>query len=318
MTFFSKSAAFRKKSIPAPIMILDADHLMPKVQIGHSAVLTGVPLPGSTQPNADDAPVNPPSPSASDNLSSISGTTLARALIGSSFVLSSCERRSSRHRNGVVRQDSATLPRGSFFLSDSESSSPAPPVPPVPAVLVSLPDPNSSVIKSASTDSEYPMSDSHITSPATINSVVPQRISRIQEIPSPISSSTNAPPPVTPDMTPHRTAGPFPSRTPGTKDAVFDVPKTALPINSQEITQHSSQEGSPFLLGHSLDEFDFLPPEPLVMVASPDSDSSASYIAPIAPLPKRLDSNRGQRKRRIGGSGLIRNCCMMSSFSLQV
>ena len=297
-------------------MIPDADHLMSNVQIGHSAVPTEVPPPEPTQPDADGAPVNQPSPSVSDNLSSISGTTLARALIGSSFVLSSYERRSSRHRSGVVRQDSATLPRGSFFLSDSGSSSPAPPVPPVPAVLVSPPDPNTSAMMSgASTDSEYPMSDAYITSPEMTSSVKPRRISQIQEISSPTSSSTMAPPPVVPDITPHRKAGPFPSRTRGTKNAVFDGPKTAFPINSQETTQHSSQEGSSFLLSHSLDEFDFLPPEPLVMVASPDSDSSASYIAP---LPKRIDSNRVQRKRRIGGSSLIRNCCMMSSFSLQV
>ncbi|KAF8558606.1 hypothetical protein OG21DRAFT_1493826 [Imleria badia] len=309
--------AFRKKSIPAPIMIPGVDFLMPKVQIGHSAVPASVP-----QPNVQNGvALNSPSP-VSENLSSISGTTLARALIGSSFVLSSCERRGSRRRSGVARQDSATLPRASFFLSDSGSSSPIPPVPPVPAMLVNAPpDPNCpSAIKSgASTDSEYPLSESYSTSPEmAINSAIPRRISCIQEIPSPaVPASTTAPLPSAPDTRPQR----VPARARVPKKGVFDVPNTAveasLPINSQEKIQYSSQEGS-FLLSsdeHTLDEFDFVPPEPLVAVASPESDWSASYNASVAPLPRRSDTSRGQRKRRVGGSSFVRNGCMIGSFS---
>ena len=304
-------------------MIPDIDYLMPKVQIGHSTVPIHAEAP---RPNTqNNVSLNSPSP-VSENLSSISGTTLARALIGSSFVLSSTERRGSRHRSGVARQDSATLPRGSFFLSDSVSSSPIPPVPPVPALLVSVPpEPNGpSTIKSgASTDSEYPFSDSYLTSPElAISSAVPRRISRIRELPSPtVPASTAAPLPTAPNMKPQRRACPVPARARVPKNGVFDVPKTAveatLPINSQETTQHSSQEGS-FLLSsdeHTLDEFDFLPPESLAVVTSPESDSSASYIASISPLPRRSDTTRGQRKRRVGGSILVRHGCMIVPFS---
>ena len=301
LTFSSKCVTFRKKSIPAPIIIPDAD-LMPKLQMAHLAV----PTRASSQTEANDAP----SPSVSDSLSSISGTTIARALIASSFVLSSCECRSSQRRSGLVRHDSATLPCGSFFLSDSRSSSPIPPVPPVPAMLVGVPDPNHpSTIKSgASTDSEYP------TSPETaISSVIPQRTFCVQEISSPTV------PPVVPDMTPQRKASPrnvgLVPRIQVANNVVFDGPKTAievpLPIHSQETTRHSSQEGSSFLLSsddHSLDEFDFAP-------ASPASESSASYIAPIASIPKRSDTNRGQRKRRVGGANLVWNGCMAGSLS---
>jgi hypothetical protein len=78
--------------------------------------------------------------------SAVSGTTLARALFANSFMLSD-DRRTSRPRSsGVVRQDSATLPRGEhpfwrdrrisggeIILSGSSGrGSPVPPVPPVP------------------------------------------------------------------------------------------------------------------------------------------------------------------------------------------
>ena len=284
---------------------------MPKVQIEHSAVPTRVPPPASSQPEANSS-----SHSVSDNLSSISGTTIARALIASSFVLSSFERRSSQHRRGVVRQDSVTLPRGSCSLLDSGSS--IPPVPPVPAMLVSVPpDPNCppTINSGASTDSEYPMSDAYITSPE-----MARRMCRLQEISPAAPTSTKALLPVVPDTAPQPKVGPIPARVRATNNAVFDGPKTAvvapLPINSQETTQ-SSQESSFFLSSddYSLNEFNFVPPGPLVMVASPDSDSSASYIAPIAPIFKRINTSRAQRKRRAGGSNLVWNDCTIGSLS---
>lgn len=65
---------------------------------------------------------HPRSPCSSDDISSVSGATLARALIGNSFVLSSDV--ISRHRSGASRGrerlDSATLPRGEHpFLNTS-------------------------------------------------------------------------------------------------------------------------------------------------------------------------------------------------------
>lgn len=80
-----------------------------------------------------------------DGASAISGTTLARALIGDSFVLSSD--RSSRYRSGasvLTRSDSATLPKGDFPFSPAWSvgkdgnftpvDSMGFPIPPVPAM----------------------------------------------------------------------------------------------------------------------------------------------------------------------------------------
>jgi len=81
--------------------------------------------------------------------SSVSGTTLARALIGNSFVLSN-DHRFSRHRPGLTRQDSTTLPRHSHSphrrdrRNSGGDTTPVPfsdfipPVPPVPANLATF------------------------------------------------------------------------------------------------------------------------------------------------------------------------------------
>lgn len=95
----------------------------------------------------------PDSQYSADDASAVSGTTLARALIANSFILSS-DHRASRYNRGSVgpltRQDSATLPRGEHpFLSSPYwrdrkisggsiiltpgSGDGIPPVPPVPA-----------------------------------------------------------------------------------------------------------------------------------------------------------------------------------------
>lgn len=314
-----KPLVARKKSIPAPILIPDSEFHVPGIQRGHSDAPRAIPAGATSQPNADNASLNPPSPSASDNLSVISGTTLPGTLIASSFLLVPNERRSLRHRSGLTRKDSATLPRReSVFTSDSGRSSPVPPVPPVPVLLARVPsNPNhSSTIKSgASTESEYPMSDSYITSPEVVtSSEIRRRISRQQEDAShAASTSADKPPLAVSDVAPKEKAVPAHARV--VKDGVFDVPTTGvevpLPINSQETTRQSPQGGSCALSSddHSLDEFEFMSPEPLVVIASPGSDSSASYTAP---LPKRNDT---KRRRRIGGSNFLWNGCATGSFS---
>ena len=71
---------------------------------------------------------------SSPTSSAVSGTTLARQLMGNGFVLSS-DNRSSRYRSGfsgLTRSDSATLPKGEhpFLRDDSFSLDPdAPPIP---------------------------------------------------------------------------------------------------------------------------------------------------------------------------------------------
>ena len=109
------------------------DHLLPDAQ-----ALPG--LPSTTGSACSEEPS-----------STISGTSLARALVASSFIVSN-EPRNSRFRHGVTRQDSATLPRGdhlflySPYWKDKRISggevvyspeyalgSPVPPVPPMPS-----------------------------------------------------------------------------------------------------------------------------------------------------------------------------------------
>lgn len=90
----------------------------------------------------------PPSHVSSPASSAVSGTTLARALISNTFVLSIDTRDSRKYRSGVstlTRTDSATLPMGDHpFLSSlrgktsgeglwSSGSEDIPPVPPMPS-----------------------------------------------------------------------------------------------------------------------------------------------------------------------------------------
>ncbi|KAK2460026.1 hypothetical protein APHAL10511_007949 [Amanita phalloides] len=105
----------------------------------------------TSRPNYDNDYVSsqPPSPASS----AVSGTTLARALISNSFVLSIDTRDSRKYRSGVstlTRTDSATLPMGDHpFLSSlharerglggegvppwANSAEDIPPVPPMPS-----------------------------------------------------------------------------------------------------------------------------------------------------------------------------------------
>ncbi|KAF9224973.1 hypothetical protein BS17DRAFT_779368 [Gyrodon lividus] len=219
-----------KKSIPAPIIIPDVNHLVPNVQIGHSAATAEAPsLRIRKLPAVDARSKAPPSPVSSEDMSAVSGTTLARALIANSFVLSSSEHRTSRHRSGMARQDSATLPRGDHFLVNSPywrdkrisggevvstagsgRTSPIPPVPPMPggAILEQKRVQRSSSMRSqarssseltrrrsgSSTASEYPMSDLYVTSPEMmIHSGGSRRISRIVEVPSPAPTTPATP-----------------------------------------------------------------------------------------------------------------------------
>ncbi|KAK0498784.1 hypothetical protein EDD18DRAFT_50647 [Armillaria luteobubalina] len=90
-----------KRTAPTPIKIPTTLHGA-KVQLIRSA-------------SASDRRSRPTSQISSiEELSAVSGSTLARALMANSFVLSS-DSRLSRHRSGassIVRTDSATLPRG--------------------------------------------------------------------------------------------------------------------------------------------------------------------------------------------------------------
>ncbi len=90
---------------PAPIRIPSLSMHGPQVQIIRSAGQHSRPL----------------SEVSTAESSAVSGQTLARALLGNSFVLSN-DNRSSRYKSGfggLVRSDSATLPRGDHPLMNS-------------------------------------------------------------------------------------------------------------------------------------------------------------------------------------------------------
>ncbi|ESK88647.1 hypothetical protein Moror_3050 [Moniliophthora roreri MCA 2997] len=135
--------AKKPNHIPSPIKIPNPVLHGPKVQIirssGKHASYGQVSTP-SAQPSRPASVYSGEDVSAS----AISGTTLARALIGNSYVLS--DERNSKYRSGgsvLTRADSATLPRGEHpylssplslsarerKISGPESSSFVPPVP---------------------------------------------------------------------------------------------------------------------------------------------------------------------------------------------
>ncbi|KAL4251005.1 hypothetical protein ABKN59_006595 [Abortiporus biennis] len=132
-----------RRPMPAPIKI-PSNPVHNKVRITRSSSLDGATLPHPRLPSR-------PESAYSDDLSSVSGTTLARQIVAGSFIVSN-DSRSSRFKYGIGRQDSATLPRGenpfanSPYWRDKRISggevvispefalgSPIPPVPPIPS-----------------------------------------------------------------------------------------------------------------------------------------------------------------------------------------
>lgn len=136
-----------KKAAPAPIKIPNLNTVRPKVQLVRSTSANGGPSYTPKSRPASVISLDEPSASA------VSGRTLARALIGNSFVLSN-DKRTSRYRSGastLTRSDSATLPSGEHpfynapwmrertlsatsdtFTPGSKRGSIVPPVPPLP------------------------------------------------------------------------------------------------------------------------------------------------------------------------------------------
>ncbi|KAK7042358.1 hypothetical protein R3P38DRAFT_3448248 [Favolaschia claudopus] len=129
----NQSSSFPRKAAPSPIKIPNASLHGPRVQLVRSA---------TTQSR-------PESTFSFEGVSAVSGTTIARALIGDSFILSND--RSSKYRSGasvLTRSDSATLPRGEHPFSPAWTirksgaftpvdalGAPIPPVPQMPEGL---------------------------------------------------------------------------------------------------------------------------------------------------------------------------------------
>ncbi|OJT10695.1 hypothetical protein TRAPUB_12788 [Trametes pubescens] len=115
----SSAAHSIRKPTPSPIKIPN-NSTSAKIRVQSSAEESAdgnknVPPPLPTKSS------RPPSPSSAitDDISSaVSGTSMARALVATSFVLSN-ESRASKYKSGMTRQDSATLPRGEHPLINS-------------------------------------------------------------------------------------------------------------------------------------------------------------------------------------------------------
>ncbi|OSD01048.1 hypothetical protein PYCCODRAFT_1413390 [Trametes coccinea BRFM310] len=137
-----------RKPTPSPIKIPN-NSTSAKIKVqssadGGSNTNSSLPPP---LPSKNSRPPSPTSALTDDVSSAISGTSMARALVATSFVLSN-ESRASKYKSGITRQDSATLPRGEHPLNSSPyvrerrassgepgsaRSSSVPPVPRLPA-----------------------------------------------------------------------------------------------------------------------------------------------------------------------------------------
>ncbi|KAI0649925.1 hypothetical protein C8Q79DRAFT_356131 [Trametes meyenii] len=149
--FESSAAHASRKPTPSPIKIPN-NSTSAKIRVQSSTedsagTNSGLPLP----PTRHNGPPSPSSALTDDISSAVSGTSMARALVATSFILSS-ESRASKYKSGITRQDSATLPRGEHPLNNSPylrerrassgepgsaRSSSVPPVPKLPSELSS-------------------------------------------------------------------------------------------------------------------------------------------------------------------------------------
>ncbi|TBU45469.1 hypothetical protein BD309DRAFT_979418 [Dichomitus squalens] len=110
-----------RKPTPSPIKIPN-NLTSAKIRVQRSSTEEAVDINSDDVPpplpSKSSRPHTPPSAITDDMSSAISGTSLARALVVNSFILSS-EPRASKYKSGGGQQDSATLPRGEHPLNDS-------------------------------------------------------------------------------------------------------------------------------------------------------------------------------------------------------
>lgn len=285
---------------------------------------------------------SPPSPMDSENMSAISGTTLARALIGNSFILSSSDR-GSRYRSGMARQDSATLPRGDHLLMEvalaraSGRDSIVPPVPPLPSgsgVLL-LDQARTSIIQDKDQKSsdagasiiESPSSGAYYTSPDIImHSGLSRRISRISEVPSPAPTTPMSPESIR-DARPMKSGSSIAASSMLARmdETDSDVPNTASHTPATASSFHQMETGVSSTSIQSsecvtpsptdgLDGYHFVAPEPPQPVASISSDVSAYLQTKSSDV-----SLRKRRARALGATPSLRggrSKCLCIFFQL--
>lgn len=311
-----------KKSIPAPIFIPEAETAPTEAPTRRSTV--GVESLGMNQQPVSNT--SPPSPMDSDNMSAISGTTLARALIGNSFILSSSDR-GSRYRSGMARQDSATLP-GYDHLSmevalahDSSRDSTVshvPPLPPGSGVLL-LDQARKSVVQdkeqksphtSASTTASPPFGAYYVSPDIIMHSGLSRRISRISEVPSPVPTT-----PMSPESI--RDAQPMKSGSSIAASSVLarmdetdsDVPNTASHTPATASSYPSSHHTGTGVSSASAQSSEFIPSSPTdgldgYHFVAPESSQPVASISSDANALQTKSSDVSLRKRRVRAQGV--------------
>ena len=271
-----------RKPAPAPIKIPTHPS---KVQIQRSAS-TGLKDTGALFPTAtrelsnalQPGTAHPSAVSLNDDSSAISGTTLARALIANSFILSNDNPGRNRYRSGgnLPRQDSATLPganetgllispywrdrriSGGEIVHSPESGI-DPHIPPVPPIPPSL--------SSALSHTRHQSTEVSLKPPSRSQSLQVDRLyNRVSKKPEPSSALANV------------TVGPS-DPAPTQVPASSNDPRPALPQSPSD-PSISSHDNSP---SHSLND-----------TPSPPRNSSADLDATSSSDPVPANSRRSQ------------------------
>jgi hypothetical protein len=205
-----------KKPSPLPLRIPTSTHLPRSASESH--IISAAPISGRSRPASIDS---------ADAISAISGTTLARAMASSFIYTPDDFNRRSGRKSGLVRQDSATLPRGDHpylnsphwrlskaSMGSDHSSLPSsglvvPPVPPLPSIPVTpefglMMGVASGARVRRGSDTRDPSRSSEVKRRSSLTSLhqhadkpsghaYPRPVSRISEVESPAPSGPSAP-----------------------------------------------------------------------------------------------------------------------------
>ena len=307
--FKATTPPLSRKPAPAPIKI---PNLPSKVQIQRSASTNHSSLretsalfpapPHEPSSTLQPGTTNPSSAiSQTDESSAISGTTLARALIANSFILSNDNPGRNRYRSGntLPRQDSATLPgandagllispywrdrriSGGEVVHSPESGidSRVPPVPPLPPSL------SSALSQTRHLSTEVPRKAPSRSQSLRVNRSS-NRASKMSEPPLPLPSVTAGP---SDDLVPTLT------QTPASDGA--SKPPLPQPQPNQPTPSHDN------LPNHSLDNPSTPPPksslDPTATPSDPESVSVRhSQLSPSLSLPSPPTVTSGESGSR--------------------
>ena len=250
--------------------------------------------------------------------SAISGTTIARALMSNSFILSTD--RSSLHRSstgaGLTRTDSATLPNWEWNSHNDRFSigSDAPPIPLNAELLYEPPrrsrneEKRSKQSSTASLSPKIPSETPSISNNTRLNSVIANADDFDLEI-FPPGSLPHTPPRVTIDdaMTSDRAS------------QHTRVDSQLLSQDSDTISSPSSYNTSPKELEGLLNYYS-LPDSPEILIAtrgfrpmiSPITEESAT-LSSLPPTPYRSDKRDSQKSHLVSGPSPLRGVLLLHS-----